>query len=339
MNNQQLQIFGDTLRRYRKTFFGLGAGFCYLLAGQAHEAYAAFNENQEPERKSQNLGKLVTDINDKCENRSLLDKLKNQREDPNLLAFKQPVEMIGTDGCPGTLIPAGNSFTDTGTTINANNTVTAINGGCSTYTTVAGPDVIYRFALPPLASRTPTCSITLTPTGGTGYDPSIYILRNTGTSCPAGTGNAATNCATGSDVGVGNAAETINDGQLDALPAGTYYLFVDSFYTTAGKSSGAYSLAFNCTTVAPTAAGVSVSGMVISPNGTGLSRVSVSATDSNGQTRYATTNSFGYYKFEGLRAGEVYLFEVSSKKYQFSNPTQVVSVSDNIADLNFNGIE
>ena len=338
MNNQQLLIFGDTLRTYGKTFFGLGAGFCYFLAGHSHEAYAAFNENQEPNRKSQNLGKLVADLNAKCENRSLLDKLKSQRENPNLLAYKEPVEMIGTDGCPGTLIPAGNSFTDSGTTIGANNTVTAINGGCSTYTTVAGPDVIYRFTLPVLAARTPTCSITVTPSGGT-YDTAIYILRNTGTACPAGTGNAVTNCATGSDVTATNNAEIINDGQLDSLPAGTYYLFIDSFYTTAGKSSGPYSLSFNCTTVSPTAASVSVSGQVISPNGTGLSRVAVSSTDSNGQTRYTATNSFGYYKFEGLRAGEVYLFEVSSKKYQFSNPTQVVSVSDNIADLNFNVIE
>ena len=346
MNNQQLQIFGNSLQRYKKTFFGLGAGFCYLLAGQPLTAVAAPKDNQEPTKRRQNIGRLIKELNAKCENKSLLDKLKNQPAKENLLGpVGEPIIMVGTDGCPGTTIPAGTSFTDTGTTIGANNTVNNVQTGCSNYTTTAGPDVIYRFTLPALASRIATCSITVTPTGATGYDTSIYILSNSGTGCPAGPNAAVTNCLNGADAGSFNVAETITDAEIDAMPAGTYYLFVDSFYSVGStgqpnRHNGPYSLNFVCTTVAtPTAASISVSGKVISPNGTGLSRVSVSATDSTGETRYATTNSFGYYKFEGLRAGELYIFEASSKKYQFSNPTQVVSVNDNIADLNFSGIE
>jgi len=345
MNTQQLETFTTTLRRHKKSFLGLGVGFCYLLAGQLQMVIATPKGNQESQKRRKNIGALINELNAKCENKSLLDKLKSQPAKENLLEpVGEPIIMVGTADCPGTTIPAGTSFTDTGTTIGGNNTVTSVQAGCSNYTTVAGPDVIYRFALPALASRIATCSITVTPTGGTGYDPAIYILSSSGAGCPAGPNAAATNCVNGADAGLGNAAETITDAEMDAMPAGTYYLFVDSFYSTPSgvtpRHQGPYSLNFVCTTVpVASAANVSVSGKVISSNGSGLSRVSVSATDSNGQIRYTTTNSFGFYKFEDLRAGEVYIFEVSSKKYQFSNPTQVISVSDNIADLNFNGIE
>lgn len=345
MNTQHLLSFVNKMQESKTTALCLSASFCYLFAGQPQKAYAAFKENQEPKRKRQNIGKLIDELEARCNSKSLLDRLKKQPLNENLLEpSDQPVVMVGTDGCPGLSIPAGNSFTDTGTTVGANNTVNSIQAGCSTYSTVAGPDVVYRFALPPLASRIPTCSITVTPTGGTGYDTSIYILRATAPGCPAGTGNTVSNCAVGADIGSFNASETISDAQLDSLGAGQYFLFVDSFYsvgsgTAPNRHNGPYSLNFSCTTVAvPSAAGVSVGGRVMSGNG-GISRVGVSITDSRGQIRYATTNSFGYYRFDDLPAGETYLIEVSSKKFQFSNPTRIISVSENITDLDFISVE
>jgi len=345
MNTKHLLSLANRLQESKTAVLCLSAGFCYLLAGQPQKTYAAFKENQEPKRKRQNVGKLIAELDARCSSKSLLDKLKRQPKEENLLELPdESAFMVGADNCPGLNIPAGNSFTDTGTTVGANNTVNGIQAGCSAYSTVAGPDVVYRFALPPLASRIPTCSITVTPTGGTGYDTSIYILRTTAPGCPTGTGNTVSNCAVGSDAGSFNAPETISDAQLDSLPAGQYFLFVDSFYAagSAGqpnRHNGAYSLNFSCTTVAvPSAAGVSVGGRVISGNG-GISRVGVSITDSRGQMRYATTNSFGFYKFDDLPAGETYLIEVSSKKYQFSNPTRIISVTENITDLDFTTIE
>jgi Carboxypeptidase regulatory-like domain len=340
MNKQQSQIFADTLERYKRTFFCLGASFCYLLAGQPQTAVAAPKDNQEPQRRKQNIGKLINELNARCGKKSLLDKLKSGSAKKDLLeAGDNSVIMVGGDTCPGTNIPAGTSFSDADTTVGANNTVNSIQAGCSDYTSVNGPDKVYRFVLPALGSRIATCTIQLT-TSGTD-DLTIYTLRQDGGGCPFGTGNAMTNCQNGADQVFGGGTEVISDAEMDAMPAGIYYLFVDSFYpTTDPDSSGPYTLNFNCTTLAvPTAAGVSVSGRVISTNGSGLSRIIVSVTASNGQIRTVTTNSFGFYKFDDLGAGDTYVFQVSSKKYQFSNPTQIVSVSDNIADLNFNGIE
>ncbi len=47
------------------------------------------------------------------------------------------------------------------------------------------------------------------------------------------------------------------------------------------------------------------------------------------------TGSFGYYNFEGLQTGQTYIITVNSRRYVFTVPTRVVSLSDNIADLDF----
>lgn len=152
--------------------------------------------------------------------------------------------LAGGDACPGTTIAAGSTtYADSGTTIGANNTVTSIQSGCSNYMTNAGPDVVYTFDLGPLGARTASLAITVTPSGG--YDASIYTLSTAGAGCPAGTANAATNCVNGSDAAGANGVETITDAKTDAMAAGTYFLFVDSFYSTGTLSAGAYSLTMN----------------------------------------------------------------------------------------------
>lgn len=155
------------------------------------------------------------------------------------------VPTVGGDNCAAavTINPGvGATFNDTGTTIGANNTVTSVQAGCQEYTSTAGPDVIYTFSLGPLAARGTPMTITLTPTAA--WDPAIYNLSTAGAGCPAGTGNAATNCVNGADAGLASAAETITDAEMDAMPAGTYFLFVDSFYSAGGLSAGPYNLAF-----------------------------------------------------------------------------------------------
>ena len=83
----------------------------------------------------------------------------------------------------------------------------------------------------------------------------------------------------------------------------------------------------------PTAANVSVGGYVHSPNGQGIPRAIVQMTSPSGNVRSARTGSFGYYRFDDVEVGESYVFTVFTKQYQF-NP-QIVSVLDNIQDLNF----
>ena len=86
---------------------------------------------------------------------------------------------------------------------------------------------------------------------------------------------------------------------------------------------------------APTAAMVSVSGKVTLANGGGISNVRVLMTNQAGETQSAVSNTFGNFRFETVAAGEIYVFTVQSKRYQFSVPSQVLSVNDNVTDLLF----
>ncbi len=80
--------------------------------------------------------------------------------------------------------------------------------------------------------------------------------------------------------------------------------------------------------VAPTAAAVEVSGRVLSGNFSGISNALVTLTDSNGNTLGTRTNSFGYYKFVEVNAGETYTVKVSHKRYRFA--PQILSVDNTV---------
>jgi len=85
--------------------------------------------------------------------------------------------------------------------------------------------------------------------------------------------------------------------------------------------------------VAPTAAGVNVSGHVRTINGSPLTRALVTITGSNGENRTVATNSFGVYRFENVSAGQNYTISVNTKGYRFT--PRIISVLDEIADLDF----
>ncbi len=83
--------------------------------------------------------------------------------------------------------------------------------------------------------------------------------------------------------------------------------------------------------LAPTAAPASISGRVVSRLGRGISGAFVTLTDQNGAVRTARTNGFGYYRFDGIAAGENYVVGASHKRYAFS--PQTISVNENISGL------
>ena len=51
--------------------------------------------------------------------------------------------------------------------------------------------------------------------------------------------------------------------------------------------------------------------------------------------RFAITNPFGYYKFDDLTVGETYVIEVAAKRYSFDPSSRVVTLNDEIADMDF----
>lgn len=83
---------------------------------------------------------------------------------------------------------------------------------------------------------------------------------------------------------------------------------------------------------APIAATATVSGRVM-VRGRGLARAYVTISDSNGMIQRTMTNPQGFYRFENIQTGSTYTFDVVSKRYTFA--TQVVTISENISDLNF----
>lgn len=89
----------------------------------------------------------------------------------------------------------------------------------------------------------------------------------------------------------------------------------------------------------PVAAEATVSGQIKSANGNGIRNVVVSLTETNGTTRTFKTNAFGYYNFDGIEVGQTVTLTVNSKRYTFVNPTRIVSVSENVSDIDFTSIE
>lgn len=85
--------------------------------------------------------------------------------------------------------------------------------------------------------------------------------------------------------------------------------------------------------LAPTAANVSVGGRVSELSGYGITRARVSITAQNGETRTAITNSFGFYHFDGIPAGETYIICALHKRYQFNS--RVINVSEDIQNADF----
>ncbi|MEJ7848830.1 MAG: dockerin type I domain-containing protein [Pyrinomonadaceae bacterium] len=89
------------------------------------------------------------------------------------------------------------------------------------------------------------------------------------------------------------------------------------------------------TVLTPTAAEVSIGGRFITAAGRGIRNVRITLTDSSGATRTAISTTFGYYRFDNVRAGETYIITATGKQYEFSPPTQVINVNEDTVDISF----
>ena len=88
--------------------------------------------------------------------------------------------------------------------------------------------------------------------------------------------------------------------------------------------------------IAPTAAGVQVSGRVSTSQGNGIRNVVLTLTNIlTGDIRTAISSSFGYYRFEDVTVGNLYSITVRSKRYGFDPDTRFINVVDEITDVDF----
>jgi hypothetical protein len=85
-----------------------------------------------------------------------------------------------------------------------------------------------------------------------------------------------------------------------------------------------------------TAAPVSVAGRVLTSDGRGIANVVlVVSGDALAGPVKLQTNAFGYYVFDGLPSGHSYVVTATARNFTFSQPTRVISLNDDVSDLNF----
>jgi hypothetical protein len=90
---------------------------------------------------------------------------------------------------------------------------------------------------------------------------------------------------------------------------------------------------WNFTSLAPTAANVSVSGRVTNTDGLGLPQASLRLQTQDGEIFYTRTSSFGFYRFEGIAIGQSIFVTVSHRQYVFE--PRSLMVGDEIVQLDF----
>ncbi len=89
--------------------------------------------------------------------------------------------------------------------------------------------------------------------------------------------------------------------------------------------------------IGSTAAGIAISGRVVTRDGRGVRNAVVKLTASDGTSRTVTTSSFGNYTFENVEGGQTYVVGASMKRYRFA--PRVLTLFDSLVDVDFVGIE
>lgn len=105
--------------------------------------------------------------------------------------------------------------------------------------------------------------------------------------------------------------------------------------TTGGAGSNNHTFDVGFSPLAPTAANVLVGGRVQTASGTGIPGATVTLSGSTGARRTAVTNAFGYFYFDEVASGEIVVVTVVSKRYQFSQPSQIVETLESVENLVF----
>lgn len=114
-------------------------------------------------------------------------------------------------------------------------------------------------------------------------------------------------------------------------PAGTFPVIS---ITTGGPGANDHTLDAGFR-LSPSAAPVSLEGQVFTASGNGIRNARLVLTERDGTSHEARTGSFGYFKFENIPSGQTVFVTVQTKNFIFLNPTRVISLNENIADLYF----
>lgn len=186
------------------------------------------------------------------------------------------------------------------------------------------------------------------------YDPNVIDPTGPNFGC-------STSGTLSGDAGIGAVCNVTPDGTLRIAAAGAFPLtgagtlinlnFSTDISAVAGNvSSLAFQeLLFNggaivvtpvdgqVTLIEPTAANTSVSGRVLTADGTAIRNARVVFTDAEGVSRSAFSNPFGYFRVDGLPAGQTYVVSTWSKGHNFQPVT--LSVVEDITGFEIVAME
>ncbi len=205
---------------------------------------------------------------------------------------------------------------------------------------------------------------------GLHFDPALVSISNVsgvnanpdimlGADSPGGTTlNVNAEDAANGNIGI---VENFNgaNNSIEAIPAGARRIAKVTFHVRSGAAPGESKVTFDESVIkgvsadtnglilsntydqtgiitVPATAGASISGRVMTPDGRGIRNATVTIVDRSGIARTVTTSSFGYYTFDDVAAG-AYTVAAVSRQYRFA--TRTIEVGDNLADVNFVGLE
>jgi hypothetical protein len=222
----------------------------------------------------------------------------------------------------------GGSGTPLSTTLQTRVTYTITNTSCAGAS--AGPYFDFDEVGNVLAgSRTVTGTMTYSINGGalqaiTGVE-SGFVGGNV-TANDLSVYGAQPGVASGATVVLSAGTVTTTTNVTAARPAnGNYVTFITSASGVRCSSNGV--------SLAPTAAAISISGKVVTPQELGLTNAFVTLTDMQGNSRTVLTGKFGSFRFTNITAGETYILSVTSKRYTYA--PQVITVNEDMTGLSF----
>jgi hypothetical protein len=154
--------------------------------------------------------------------------------------------------------------------------------------------------------------LTITDQAGVTSNVSVTGQPNQVVDLPNGIGTLTLNQQT-----TGTTAITVNGLRIDGLVNGTVYTVLVASATSS----------IECLVLSPTAAGVTVSGRVLTSSLRPISGATVSLTESSGTIRTARTNTLGYYSFAEVEVARTHVLQASYRTYSF--PAQAFIAEDN----------
>jgi len=108
--------------------------------------------------------------------------------------------------------------------------------------------------------------------------------------------------------------------------SGSSYHYNDDFSTT---------FVFAQISLAPSAAGVSVSGRVSTAYDAGIRNVQLTLIEEDGTVHNALTGPFGYYRFVDIPSGQSVVMNIRSKRFSFDNPTRLITLKDELVGFDW----